>query len=57
MYAVQPYTTGVAIVELPYLLAQAIMFMPIVYFLIGAATHRPYVGHEVHPVRQEKPCL
>lgn len=36
MYAVQPYTTAVAFVEMPYLLAQAIMFMPIVYFLIGA---------------------
>ena len=41
MYAVQPYTTAVAVVELPYLLAQAIMFMPIVYFLIGKAIPYP----------------
>ena len=37
---VQPYTTAVGIVELPYLLAQAIVFMPIAYFLIGAR-HTP----------------
>jgi hypothetical protein len=37
MYGLQPYISAVGVVELPYLLAQAVVFVPISYFLIGAA--------------------
>lgn len=37
MYDLQPYITAVGFVELPYLLAQALVFVPISYFLIGKA--------------------
>lgn len=35
MYAHLPYISAVAFVELPYLLAQVLVFVPISYFMIG----------------------
>jgi len=35
MYARASYITAVGIVELPYLIAQTIVFVPISYFMIG----------------------
>ena len=36
MYANLPYISSVAFVELPYLFAQVVVFVPICYFMIGA---------------------
>lgn len=36
MYANLPYISAVAFVELPYLFAQVLVFVPISYFMIGA---------------------
>ena len=35
MYARASYITAVGIVELPYIIAQTIVFVPIAYFMIG----------------------
>ena len=35
MYARASYITAVGVVELPYLIAQTIVFVPISYFMIG----------------------
>lgn len=36
MYARASYITAVGVVELPYLIAQTLVFVPISYFMIGA---------------------
>jgi ABC-type multidrug transport system permease subunit len=35
MYAVMPYAVATGVVELPYLLVQSLIFVPIAYFMIG----------------------
>lgn len=35
MYAALPYAIATGVVEIPYLIAQAIIFVPIAYFMIG----------------------
>lgn len=35
MYAVLPFGIATGVVEVPYLLAQALIFVPISYFMIG----------------------
>ena len=42
MYARASYITAVGIVELPYLIAQTIVFVPISYFMIGELSARPF---------------
>lgn len=41
MYAHLPYISAVAFVELPYLLAQVVVFVPIAYFMIGRCSGPP----------------
>ena len=41
MYARASYITAVGIVELPYLIAQTIVFVPISYFMIGELSAQP----------------
>lgn len=50
MYANLPYISAVAFVELPYLLAQVIVFVPICYFLIGAHPVLPSSHLQLHGV-------
>ena len=50
MYAVQPYATAVALVELPYLLAQVLVFIPIFYFLIGELALSSYHSLRMQPL-------
>ena len=38
MYARASYITAVGVVELPYLVAQTLVFVPISYFMIGELT-------------------
>ena len=35
MYAVLPYAIATGVVEIPYLLAQTLLFAPVVYFMEG----------------------
>jgi hypothetical protein len=35
MYGTLPYVTAAGLVEMPYILAQTTVFVPIVYFMIG----------------------
>ena len=39
MYARASYITAVGFVELPYIIAQTIVFVPVVYFMVGKHYH------------------
>ena len=39
MYARASYITAVGLVELPYIIAQTLVFVPVAYFMIGEPSH------------------
>ena len=39
MYARASYITAVGFVELPYIVAQTIVFVPVAYFMVGEPHH------------------
>ena len=56
MYARASYITAVGVVELPYLIAQTIVFVPISYFMIGKQPTRYLVPPQCHLV-ESLSCL
>ena len=49
MYARASYITAVGIVELPYLIAQTIVFVPISYFMIGELSAQSLITSPMPP--------
>ena len=49
MYARASYITAVGVVELPYLIAQTIVFVPISYFMIGKPSAQSFVSSPMPP--------
>ena len=48
MYARASYITAVGVVELPYLVAQTLVFVPISYFMIGELADRCHLTFHGH---------
>ncbi len=48
MYARASYITAVGVVELPYLVAQTLVFVPISYFMIGELRDQCYLSLHRH---------
>ena len=45
MYARASYITAVGFVELPYIVAQTIVFVPVAYFMVGKPHHCQHTLH------------